>query len=436
MLKKRIAIIIEVKKRELPFLSIMDEILKLEGYNVKLIPFRSLCTWRLLLFRPNIVLINGLRHTYPYFISQVALPKKLFKSKIMSYYSEQVGYYDKSIAYTYKNKLIFDNVDFHIGWGPRFCKDLLKEGVEFSKLWYIGSMQYDISFYEKRTQSEIKKDLSIQYDIPYDKSWILYADNIIREYQPNDLYEQRRMDSFDVISQVAQKNPQSIIIYRPHPETSKEEMSMIKDYFKNQQNIIFNNSDHLYYWMCAINASIVWCSTSSLQAMFLNKPVLGFMTSDRQNLDRYWYKGILPLYESYSELSSDLNILLEGNMTNQEQLTLDKRTQYVKDWYFKQDGKSYNRMIYLMRLVQKSKFIPLTEEAKSEFTLFKILKILYFEVCAFIGDLIKKRNNDRNILRKDIIKEKGKYDFLKYKHQDYCIIQGEDGKYLKVCQKN
>ena len=51
--KTRIAIIIEVKKRELPFLSILQEILSEKGYSVKLIPFRVLCTWRLLFFRPH-----------------------------------------------------------------------------------------------------------------------------------------------------------------------------------------------------------------------------------------------------------------------------------------------------------------------------------------------------------------------------------------------
>ena len=81
--KTRIAIIIEVKNRELSFFSILEEVLTIEGYEVKLIPFRSLSLLRLVKFRPDIVVVNGIRTNYPYYYTQIALPKQLFKAKII-----------------------------------------------------------------------------------------------------------------------------------------------------------------------------------------------------------------------------------------------------------------------------------------------------------------------------------------------------------------
>lgn len=435
MSRTKVAIIIEVKKRELPFFCILEEILIKEGYEVKLIPFRSMCTWRLLKFRPDIIMVNGIRHADPYFYSQIALPKRLLNSKVICYYSEQIGYYDKSLANGYKNKIIFDNVDYHVSWGPRFTRDLEKEGVAHDKLWFIGSLQYDIDYYIKYSHDEIKKQLADKYSLPYEKKWILYADNIIKEYQPNQYYESRRKDSFDVIERVAKNNPDSIIIYRPHPDTSYKEMAMIKKFFERHSNVIFNSEGHAFYWTCAIDATIIWCSTSSIQAMFLKKPIFGFMTSDKQNLDRYWYRGILPLYESYSELANDVKLVFEGKEIKQAIDTAENRADFIKEWYFVKDGNSFNRIIALINQVEKSRHIPLSQN-EVIIPKIKILRILYYELRAYVGDIIKGRDVDKNLKTNEIKEEKNKYDLSRYKHLEFEIRENESGKYFVPCQNH
>lgn len=428
--KTRIAIIIEVKKRELPFFSILDEVLKKEGYEVKLIPFRSMCTWRLLKFQPDIILVNGLRTTNPYYYKQIAIPKQFFNSKVVCYYSEQVGYYDKSLASSYRNQLVFDNVDYHVAWGPRFCRDLEKEGVDHSKLWYIGSLQYDIDVFHRDNASSVKDQLSQKFGIDKSKKWVLYADNIIKEYQPKELYEQRRMNSFNVVKKTAEKNPDAVVIFRPHPDTSIEEMNRIKDFFKNNDNIIFNNQEHVYYWTLSSDAVIIWCSTSSIQAMFLNKPVFGFLTSDRQELENYWYKGILPLYDDYDQLALDIHNSFHDVVSEKESQTRKARIEYVKEWYFKKDGLSFNRMVSLIKEVDKSEFKPLYGEGCKVKTR-TLLQILYYELRAYMGDMIKGRNSLRNVSSQEIKEEKSKYDFTRYKHIDFETKQSESGKFFE-----
>lgn len=428
--KIRIAVIVEVKKRELPFFSILENILILEGYDVKLIPFHSLCAWRLLKFRPDIIVVNGIRTTEHNYYSQIALPKQLAKSKVVCYYSEQIGYYDGSLAKGYKNELVFDNVDYHVAWGPRFCRDLEKEGVDHDKLWYIGSLQYDIDCFSKKNGETIKADLAEQYGIDKNKRWILYADNIIKEYQPSEFYLQRRRDSFNVVKKTAEKNPDAIIIFRPHPNTSNNEMKSIKEFFANNENVIFNNEGHIYYWTASCNATIVWCSTSSLQAMFMNKPVFGFMTSDKQNLERYWYRGVLPLYENFDQLAEDIYNCFNGGVTEQEKLTREARAEYIKEWYFKKNGLAFNRFVSLIEEVSKSEFRHL-RGIGCKVTIMKLCHILAYELKQYIIDFVNGKYKDNIISKTEKDAEKERHDMNIYKHQKFSVKSSESGKYFE-----
>lgn len=429
--KTRIAIIIEVKKRELPFFSILEEVLKKEGYEVKLISFRSMCTWHILCFRPDIIIVNGIRTTDPYFYGQIALPKYLFSARVVCYYSEQIGYYNESVARGYNNNTILDNVDFHVGWGPRFLEDLRTMGVPLEKLWYIGSLQYDIDLYHNENSATIKNKFSKKFGINKNKNWILYADNIVKRYQPEKLYEGRRLDSFNVIKKVAEENPDSLVIFRPHPDTSKEEMERIKKFFENNNNIIFNNKEHVYYWTLCSKAVIIWCSTSSIQAMFLGKPIFGFMTSDKQDMKKYWYRDILPLYDDYNQLANDVRQTLQGKVPTLESTTRTNRKKYVEDWYFAKDGCSFNRFVSLMRIVEKSNFVPI-DKKQITFGIFTFVRILAVEIRSFIGDCVRRRIFSRIITRREINKEKKKYDLSRYKHMDFIVKQSESGKFFDL----
>ena len=177
---KRIAIIIELKERESSFLSILKKKLEFNGYNVRLIPQRSFCGTRLLLFKPDFILINGLRSKHN-FIKQILVPKILFKSKIISFYTEQVGK-DGGLAKTYDNPEIFNNVDYHITWGEKFAEGLINLGINKEKIWILGSFALDLPFFQDVEKSnKIKNQTALKYGLDKKKKWILIADNIIRK---------------------------------------------------------------------------------------------------------------------------------------------------------------------------------------------------------------------------------------------------------------
>lgn len=405
MRKTRIAIIIEVKKRELPFLSILTKMLLIKGYNVKLIPFCSMCSIRLLKFRPDIVVINGLRTTNPCFYSQIFLPKRFFSSKIICMYAEQLGYYNQSIAMGYKNPTILENIDFHIAWGKHFANDLIKMGVPETKVAYIGSMQYDIPFYLKNKSDEIKKDLSKKYNLPYDAQWVIYADNIIKQFQPKELYATRRQETIELVTKSAEKNPNAVFIFRPHPATSQEEIhDLLKD-LSRYKNIHMISESHILYWTMAASAMIVWCSTSSLQAMFLNKPVFGYITSDKQNMEKYWYKDIFPTFENSEDLSLALTDCL-NHKHSYEMTEIQKN--FVEDWYYKQDGKSFQRFCDIVEKVNLEQFTPLVKNYPSPVK--PIFVKLFLEIKAAIGDVVLCRKAMTQVFDWEVEDELKKYD--------------------------
>lgn len=425
---KRVAIIVEVKKREMPFMSILKAALKNKGYIIKLIPFRSLCTWHILFFRPDIVIINGLRHDDPFFIKQVYIPKRLFKSKIACYYSEQVGYYNKSIADDYNNKLINDNVDYHISWGPRFSKDLKNMGIPDEKLWYIGSIQYDIDKYLKKSSEFIKKEIAIKYQIPYEKHWIMYADNIVEEYQPEGLYKVRREDTYMMVEKVAQLNRDCHVIFRHHPDSTLNEIEDACKRFAKIDNVSVISEGHIFDWTCGISALIMWNSTSSLQVMFMGKPVFGFITSDGKNPENYWYKDIFPTYSDSVLLAKDIHNTLHGVAVEHNQEIDKNKEKYISDWYFKKDGLSFERMCYLIDIISKDTYKPLQNVIN--YSVFKYIKILYSELISWFGDIVKNRSKERDVTKKDVEVELQKYDISRFSEKSFTIEKSEIGHFL------
>lgn len=426
--KTRIAIIIELKKRELSFLAILKTLLEKQGYNVKFISFRNHCTLSILKFRPDIILINGLRTTYSPFVSQIYLPKKLFNSKIICYYSEQVGLYDQTIAYSYNNPLILRNVDCHVSWGRRFSKDLISMGVDPDKSWYIGSMQYDLDKYIKRTSSEFRKEFGLKHSINTEKKWLLYCDNIMTRFTMPTAYPVRREESYKIIESIAECNPEAIIIFRPHPETTSEELSDMSNRFKSYSNVVVNYEGHLFYWLMACDGLLIWQSTSGLQSIFLNKNVFGFKTTDGQNQNLYWYKDMLPIYEDHAKLVEDITTFLNTGECERFDELAPARQRYIDDFYFRKDGLSFNRIIDIINRLDKT---HIQKYADQEFSVWKVGRILLYEIKMWIKN--KKNGSKKSfaVSQDEIEQELSKYNLDKYEKKVFKPVKTAEGIYLE-----
>lgn len=426
--KQRIAIILELKKRELPFLVILKSLLEKNGYKVKFISFRNHCTISLMMFRPDIIMINGLRTTYSPFVSQIYLPKKLFKSKILCYYSEQVGLYDQTVANGYDNPLILRNIDCHVSWGRRFSKDLISMGVNPDKSWFIGSMQYDLDYYLQKNSQSLRNEFEKKLSVDSGKKWLLYCDNIMKRYTNPDIYSIRREESFNIIRQLAKKNMDSVIFFRPHPETSDEEVEDMRKFFSSYQNVIVNADGHLFYWIMACDGLLIWQSTSAIQSMFLKKPVFGFKLSDGQNENLYWYKDMIPTYDNHNLLVEEVTEFLRTGKSNRYNELAPSREKYIQDFYFRKDGLSFNRLIELFDRLNLS---PCAKYDDEEFDMKRIIKLFLYEIKMWLKNGVHGRLKEFSVSKKEIQEELSKYNLGKYKLCKFRTLKTEDGLYLE-----
>ena len=157
-----VAIICELKERELQFLSVLKKKIELTGYKVKIIPQKILCGLKILIFKPDIIIINGLRSDNSFY-RQILIPKIVFHSLIVSLYSEQVGKHG-GIAITYDNPKILNNVDAHVVWGEGFAEALSALKVPREKIWILGSMALDLPYYIDNGGNKTKNLFAEKYN--------------------------------------------------------------------------------------------------------------------------------------------------------------------------------------------------------------------------------------------------------------------------------
>lgn len=401
----KIGIIIEVLKRELPFLSILKLRLEMEGHEVELIPFRYMCFHKIRKFKPDVLVTNGIRSD-GYMYEEICYTKQHFNTKILCYYSEQMGYADKSVAFTYNNPNVLNNVDFHICWGEKFAKELGDLGIDRRKIWVIGSMQYDIPFYFKSSVNELKADLAKKYNItntiaPY----FLVADNIIEKYQPKEYFPIRRKAFVELTIQLAQRYPEANVIFRTHPDISEEEQKELTNNFAPYNNIYCINQGHLFYWTHICQSLLYWCSTSSVQAFLDGKNVFALKTDDEIN--RYWFLNVFPLFNSIDELLDAVESDYRGTYALPNEI-IEATDDFIKKWYYKIDGLSFERFVRLIELVSGSAFVPYNGP---QITSKIILKSLYYEYRASVGDIIKRRTG-KNITN----------DMIEYELNNFNIV--------------
>ena len=341
----RIAIIVEIKERDLLPSVLLKYALTQRKHTVLLVSHYDLVGTNLLLFRPDIVIVNGLRSNKNY-VTQIMLPKKIFGAKIVSLYSEQIAG-TTGLAQSYNNDLILESTNAHISWGRKFAMGLVKMNVDPQKIWITGSHRLDLPFYINNRKSNVRNLLSKKYQLDPKKQWILISDNILtQDKDDSNLYSYRR-DSFNkCVKTIAQNFKESELIFRPHPAMKKNNLEETKKHLSGLPNVKFISDEHISIWCTQINLMVIWNSTSAIEAWANNVPTLAYvLPNDNKNL---WHHGLIEKYTNYNEIVNAIKRLLyEGipKITTDMQM---QKSSYIDNWYFRIDGLSTLRTMYVI----------------------------------------------------------------------------------------
>jgi len=341
----RIAIIVELKERDLLPSVLLKYALTQRKHTVLLVSHYDLVGTNLLLFRPDIIIVNGLRSDENY-ITQIMLPKKIFGAKIVSLYSEQIAGTTR-LAQSYNNDLILESVDAHISWGRKFATSLVEMKVDPQKIWITGSHRLDLPFYINNQKSYVRDLLSKKYQLNPKKQWILISDNILAQGKDNsNLYSYRRNNFDNCVKTIAQNFKETELIFRPHPAMKKNELEETKKHLSGLPNVKFISDEHISLWCTQIYLMVIWNSTSAIEAWANNVPTLAYVfPNDNKNL---WHHGLIDKYTNHNEIVNTIKRLFyEGipKLTTEMQM---KESSYINNWYFRIDGLSTLRTMYVI----------------------------------------------------------------------------------------
>ena len=414
----KIAIMCELKGRELQFLTILKKKLEIDSHEVKLIPQRVLVGKKIRKFKPHLIIVNGLRSDSSY-IEQIYEPKKMFNCYVISLYSEQIGQIDDRLVRTYDNPKILQSVDAHIVWGNGFAEGLLELGVDSSKIWVLGSMALDLPFFIKEKTEAKRESIAKHYGLDSEKKWILISDNIIRRVDQVEIYDEIRANFNEKLKTIAEHINNAEFIFRPHPDNRVEDLDKIISDFENNDNIKVIGEEHNLLWTLLAKAMIVWRSTSSIEALSAKKEVFALQTDD--NKFDYFHKEFIPNFKNADDLKEALSSYLKGNYKVDEKY-VKARNQYLEKWFFQIDGKSCDRICYLVNeLISHQQTVPLHSSVNKK----DVLNNRFLELKNVVAKKMKGEYDKFYLKEKDLIEAERNISQIESNFTNFEIVNGE-----------
>lgn len=176
-------------------------------------------------------------------------------------------------------------------WGNKRKKILEKEGIPENKLVVIGDIRQDFSKPPFKDFFKTKKQLSDEFDIPYEHEWCLFISSFsfatptetTRQYlnetigiensrKWNEISIESQKLILDWIEQFVSENPNQEFIYRPHPSEVKEtDYSHLHELNEKYPNFHFIFKYSVQDWILSCDYINSWISTSIVECYVLKK---------------------------------------------------------------------------------------------------------------------------------------------------------------------
>lgn len=268
--------------RELDSVFLLRNVLISAGYSCEITSHCLWGYWRHILFsKPKVVVVPWLRYD-----ENIALFTSFVRTKVRKIVNlqwEQI--YNKRNLELGLTSIHGESVNaVHLCWGQH-TYDRLKKDVDEIKLKICGPIQFDFcrlpsSFYKSR------EELSKEFNLDLSKSWRLFISSFSYATLP-DSYLKNIQDNFGDISpfvlcskesrtiilqwyrKLLSLDPDSLIIYRPHPSELQdgEILSISKEYL----NFRIVNKYPIKHWIYNSDSIDTWYSTSLAEVYFMNR---------------------------------------------------------------------------------------------------------------------------------------------------------------------
>jgi len=234
-------------------------------------------------------------------------------------------------------------------WG-KFTKDLLVEkGAEEEKIILTGSPQFDEYITRKKDKKEkILKKYNISLST---KKIILFTAQPFR-YKVDENYDRLSLEEqkqiFDNLFDVT-KELNLFLIIKLHPtnELSFEEISEFIPVKKYENNLILKHGQgDLFDIISICDISITYNSSTAIESMLLDKPVITVNFSNKKDTINYaQYECVIPVYDKNMLRDAIINLLNSDILKEKLRIKADR---FLKNSFYKLDGLSSKRVADLI----------------------------------------------------------------------------------------
>lgn len=374
------------------------------GYEGVILPIHFNRYLNVIKYKPKIVIV-------PYLYSKKDSTYLRYKNlygnvKCLNLHSEQISN-ENTIDYLMPKDEYSKNI-FHIAWGEKFARELIKNGVQKDKIFITGSIRNDSIFDYKKIDGESHNIL-----IPTSFSLTMVPDQYINNLEQSmnkDKLERNikfmrksRNDFFELIYKAAIKFKEKRFFLRPHPhvdvDTYIKIFKNINNINKLPKNIFIERKGSIQDFFSKGEKIIAWHSTSILEGALMNKKVsilAPIKFPSHMNMD---FMEFIKILNSKQEL---FNFISNKNF---KQKSLED---YMHKTFYKIDGLSSLRVSYTVsHILNEINFKNKVGNYKS----FSFLMYLFFKsitvdfsksILQKFGLLDKLFNNYRGIIEDSI----------------------------------
>ena len=200
-----------------------------------------------------------------------------------------------------------------------------------------GQPRYNVLYYADKIYD--KEKIFRKYNINLEHKIILWTT------QCHGLSDEENIKNFKVIFETMQNLKDTTLIIKQHPREGKRYTKMIRNYLEKYKTnaIITPNDSDTYELLFVCDIMVTRHSTTAMEAVALNKPVVTLNLSGEPDLVEYVKEGVaLGVYKE-----ENLKPAIEKLLKDDSELARN-RAKYIEKYLYKTDGKATERVVNLI----------------------------------------------------------------------------------------
>ncbi|HEV8320716.1 MAG TPA: hypothetical protein VG389_03825 [Myxococcota bacterium] len=248
----------------------------------------------------------------------------------------------------------------HCAWGERFRELLQAHGVPDERIRVVGHPRFDL--YRRPELLLGRADLAARYGLDPDRPWLLVPYNFnlayvtralvarlqARGYALTDAFidgVRRARDAFTaLVRTLCDRFRDHEVILRVHPAGYEAE-TIYKDEARARPNLRLIAHYDIANWITQAALTIVWNSTSAMEAMAAGRPVVSYEPEPFSETFDYDVNRIVPTFRTVDEV---VDVVRAG-----EGAPLRYDWERFDGWYRWRDGRCAERLCDVVREAQE-----------------------------------------------------------------------------------